>query len=114
MKTSNIIFALLLSSCFTFANPVYPELIDCSSPTNLTLTNLTDSSVSFDWDDCGCSEIEYRVFFVKDGQTSNEYSTSSSNFSIGGLTHGLYQFHFYTICGGTTSEVIIVEEVMIL
>ncbi len=66
----------------------------------------------FDWDDCGCDFTEYRTFWVKSGQAGAQYATTSSNYTYTGLSAGTYQFHFYTVCGGEASSIIIDEVVI--
>src|SRR5690606_38217555 len=99
----------LLSCSFGFSNPNSTALASCPAPTNLTKTFQSTSSVGFDWDDCGCSPTEYRAYFVRGGQASPEYSTTDSNITFSGLSAGTYQFHFYTVCGGVVSSIIIEE-----
>lgn len=113
MKASNLIFILLFTSLFALATPPKPVYNNCPPPINLEQVSQTDSSISFDWEDCGCDYTEYRIFYVKDGSSSQEFSTPNSDFTISGLSSGAYDFHFYTICGGIAS-VIIVEEIIIL
>ena len=112
MKTIHFLFALVIAVSFAFTSPENPDLTECPAPTNITIVSQNTSSVSFDWDDCGCALTEYRVFYVKGGQTSQEASTGSSNISFTELTMGgTYQFHFYTVCGGGVSSIIIEDVV---
>lgn len=111
MKTINFFFAFVLTATFASASPKHLLWTECLTPTNVTVTSQTDSSVTFDWDDCGCDATEYRVFYVKSGQASQEVSTGSSNISFTGLSAGSYRFYIYTVCSGGMSSIII-EEIM--
>ena len=112
MKIFFFVSALLLfcTTGFSSSNPA--GFSECPTLTNLSIVAQIGSSVSFDWDDCGCDFTEYRIYFVRGGQVSPEYSSSVSNISFSGLSPGTYQFYFYTICGSTVSS-IIVDEVVI-
>lgn len=112
MKKLLFFFAFLLTANFTFSTPQDVAITSCSAPTNLTVVSQTSSSVSFDWNDCGCMLTEYRVYYTVNGQTSQEYATSSSGISFSGLSTGSYRFYFYTVCGGETSSIII-EDIFI-
>ena len=111
MKTFFLVSIFLTSFFFGFSNTTNNDITtNCPEPTNVTKVNQTDSSVTFEWDDCGCAANEYRVFYVKDGQASQEFVATGTNITLDGLTAGNYQVHFYTVCGGMNSF-IIVEEV---
>lgn len=112
MKIFFFVSAFLLTCATGFSSPNPAGFSGCPALTNLSLVAQTDSSVSFDWDDCGCDLTEYRAYFVRGGQSSTEYPTTSSNITFSGLSAGTYQFCFYTVCGGVVSS-IIVDEVVI-
>ena len=119
MKTLFFLFVFLLSTTIGFSTPdqsarrVKPEqALNCPLTTNVAITSQTSNSISFDWDDCGVSFTEYRVYYVKDGQKSREYATQDSEFFISGLSAGTYQFHFYTIYGISSSAIIIEDVIM--
>ena len=112
MKKIFFVSILLFSFSFGFSNSNNAEWNNCPPPSNIIVTSQTATSVSFDWDDCGCAVTEYRVYFEKDGLNSQEYSASSSDISFAGLSAGSYRFYFYTACGGTVSSIIIDDVVM--
>lgn len=111
MKNFFFVSVFLATFFFGFANPANNDFTSCPAPTNVTKVDQTSNSISFEWDDCGCVATEYRVYYVKNGQTSPEFATTDPNISIGGLSAGNYQFYFYTVCGSGNSF-IIVEEVI--
>lgn len=112
MKTFFFLMALLLSCSFGFSSTNTTLDSTCQPPSSLNITSQTDSSISFDWDDCGCDLTEYRVYFVRGGQASSEYPTASSNITFSGLSAGAYEFHFYTVCSGAASSIIIDEVIV--
>jgi hypothetical protein len=113
MKIFFFVSSLLLSCSFGFSSTNTPEDSTCQPPSNLNITSQTDSSISFDWDDCGCDLTAYRIYYVRGGQASSEYPTTCSNITFSGLSAGAYQFHFYTVCSGATSSIII-DEVIVM
>ena len=112
MKTLFFSFVILCIPSFGFSNTEACQILSCDAPTSLYITTQSHNSISFDWDDCGNSFTEYQIFYIKNGQTSPIYSCSKSEISFSGLSGGVYQFHFYTVCGGTVSSIII-EDIMI-
>ena len=112
MKKSMFFITFMLIANFTFSNSQNAGLVVCSAPANVIIISRTSSSVSFDWNDCGCLMPEFRVYYVVNGQSSQEASSSNSGISFSGLSSGSYRFYFYTICGGVASSIII-EDVMI-
>ncbi|MBI1228019.1 MAG: hypothetical protein GC192_22495 [Bacteroidetes bacterium] len=112
MKKSMFFFAFLLTANFMFSKSQSEILTECSAPSNLTVVSQTSSSVSFDWDDCGCGETSYKVYYVKAGQASSPVTTPTSDITFSSLSSGTYTFYFATICGEDSSS-IIVEEIII-
>lgn len=110
MKNFLFLFVFLFSFTFAFSTPQNKSLSDCSL-TNATVVSQTDSSVSIDWD-CSCNPIEYRVFYVKNGQVSQELSTGISEITLSGLSAGVYQVHIYAVSASGTSSIIIDEVLM--
>ncbi len=107
MKIFFFVSILLLSCSFGFSSSNTAGLTECPTPENVSVVSQSTNAVSFDWDDCGCAFTEYRVFFVKGGQASTEYSSTTSNISFTGLSAGMYRFYFYTVCEGGVSSIII-------
>lgn len=111
MKNHLKFLAFLLPLSFAFSNPESPDTT-CPAPSNVHVTAKTSSSISFDWDDCGCFQTGYKVKYVRqgDGYNSPEYSTGSSAFTFSGLQAGTYTFYFKTDCGGEVSGAIVIED----
>ena len=112
MKTTFVVFTLLISLFTGIPSSYAADWNNCPPPSNITVTSQTATSLSFDWDDCGCAVTEYRVYFEKDGLNSQEYSATSSDISFAGLSAGSYRFYFYTVCGGVVSSIIIDDVVL--
>ncbi len=111
MKNHLKFLTVLLPLFFAFTNPESPETT-CPAPANVYVTATSPGSVSFDWDDCGCTGNGYKVKYLRqsDGYNSPEYSTSSSAFTFSGLQAGTYDFIFKTVCGGESSGFVIIED----
>lgn len=101
------IFTLL-----SFDLPVQPVHLDCPEPTNVQVVAETGSSITFDWDDCGCATPTYQVYYKRGSYTSAEYTTTDSRFTFSGLSAGNYSFFFYTVCGAEASSMIIIVDTM--
>ena len=113
MKTTIFLLSFLLP-LFAFTSPQNESLTECPAPANVNIASQAETTITFDWDDCGCSPQEYRVYYVKNGQASSEYSTGSSGITITGLTGGNYDFYFYTVCGAEASSQIIIQDVPVI
>ncbi|MEO1263845.1 MAG: hypothetical protein AAFZ15_33880 [Bacteroidota bacterium] len=111
MKTMILFLSFVLSTTLSFSNQQTFTPVTCSAPSNLALVS-TDATFTFDWDDCGCSPTEYRVFYKRGGATSHEFSTSSSDITFTGLAPGNYEFYFYTVCQTGISSIIITSDVV--
>ena len=111
MKKTLLILAFLLPFVSTFSSAATFSMT-CPAPSNLAHST-APNSVSFDWDDCGCGETEYQVYYVKNGSTSQTYATTNSDIAFANLESGSYEFYFYTVCGEAVSN-IIMEDVIIL
>jgi len=110
MKSLFFFAAFFLSVTLCTAS-ITPDL-SCPAPKNVTKVAETSSSISFDWDDC-CSNQSFLVYYVKDGVTSATYQVSKSDINFTGLAPGVYEFHFSSVCLGTTSaEIIIIEDLV--
>lgn len=108
MKTIIVSIVIFLFSQTGFAT----NLTNCPNPSNLVKTSQTDASVSYDWDDCGCENVEYRAYFEVNGQVGQTQVSSSSNMTFTGLSAGVYRFYFYSVCEGVVSHIIIDEIVI--
>jgi len=112
MKNSICFLAFFLSVTFCFATASTAPDLACPAPKNVTKVSETPSSISFDWDDC-CNSQSFLVYYVKDGVTSGTYQVSSSDISFTGLSAGVYEFHFSSVClGATSAEIIITEDIV--
>lgn len=111
MKALFFSFLILCFSSFKSSDAASVQYSSCTAPANLSITAQSNNTISFDWEDCSSSFTEYQVFYTKEGQASAIYSTSKSEISFSGLSPGVYQFHFYTICGGASSAIIIEDSI---
>ncbi|MBK9014139.1 MAG: hypothetical protein IPM82_08615 [Saprospiraceae bacterium] len=110
------LFLLLATCLMAFGASSYKNIDDtCPEPYNVHVTAQASGSISFDWDDCGCSSTSFKVKYVRkaDGYTSPEYSTGSSNFTFSSLQAGDYIFYFGTDCGGETSGFIGADDLIV-
>ena len=112
MKKLLFFLALFLPFTFGFSMPEVENLTTCSDPANVSVVSKTSSSISFDWDDCGCGQTEYRVYYVQGEYVSPESSTTSSSFTYTGLSAGTYSFYFYTVCGAEVSGFVVLEDTL--
>lgn len=112
MKKSVFLIAFLFAANFMFSKSQDEAVSECPAVSHLTIVSQSSSSVTFDWDDCGCGDVTYKVFYVKAGQASSPIFTSTSGITFSSLSSGSYTFYFATICGEDSSS-IIVEDVVI-
>lgn len=88
---------------------------DCGVPTNVQKTGQTGNSVSFSWSAVsGASSYDVWYLRVADNYTSAHTTVTSTAATIGGLSAGRYVFYFSTNCGDVPSDIIILEDVVIL
>lgn len=108
-----IILSLTLCCCFFMTQTSATTTFNCPPPANVTQTSNTSRLVAFDWDDCGsCINNTFNVFYIKDGVTSQTFTTTQSNIAFTNLAPGLYEFHFQRACGITTSTSIIITDMV--
>ena len=81
-------------------------------PQNVAATSISGGDISFDWDDCtgGCTGYKVKYVWQEDLYASPEFTTSNSSYSFSGLPTGTYDFYFSTVCEGTVSSFIGIEE----
>lgn len=100
---------------FAFRTASTPEGSECNcgEPANLAKTEVTRSSITFDWDDRE-SATQYRLTSRKlgAGPKVSNYTTSASTFKFEDLTPGTYEFTFTTDCDGELSESIVISDVV--
>ena len=113
MKTIFFFLSCMFATTLGFSNHQTVAPDTCPAPANVSLVSQTDSTITFDWDDCGCSPSEYRVYYKRGSETSSEFTTGSSEITFAGLASGNYEFYFYTACGGPMSAIIL-EEVLVI
>ncbi len=113
VKLSFLLLLLVSSASHVAATSIVPTEPEdgCPTPTSLSRTAVTSSSISFSWGSTGTS---YQVYYVRvaDGYTSSVMTTSSTSMTIPGLTSGAYKFYFATVCEDGTSDYIIVEDLV--
>ncbi len=86
----------------------------CTAPT-VSKTGQTANSVSFSWNAVS-GATEYAVWYVRkeDNSTSSTSYTSSTSINFSGLPAGTYCFYFATVCGASTSDYIIQDDLIML
>ena len=112
MKKSILFLSFSFSFFMIFSNLQAATWTSCLQPQNVQKTAQTTSTVSFDWDDCECIPTEYRVYYVVNGNASQEFAVTSSDFTFTGLSAGTYDFYFYTVCGTQQSAAIIITDIV--
>lgn len=114
MKKPFYVLALVMPIMF-FAFRLVPTPKDsecnCGAPTNLVKTEVTRSSITFDWDDVENASL-YRLTAKKDGAKRANYTSSTSTFTFDNLAPGTYEFTFTTDCNGEFSESIVISDVV--
>ncbi len=90
-----------------------PADCSCDAPGNVVKTGQTDSSVSFSWG-AVAGATDYKVWYVRidDNYTSAQTTATGTSINYSGLPTGRYVFYFSTNCGGETSSIIIMEDIM--
>lgn len=82
-------------------------------PPNASVSGQSSNSVSFVWDPVlGASGYKVWYYRVEDHYTSAETTTGNNNIVYSNLPAGTYVFYFATICGGETSQVFIVDDLI--
>lgn len=97
---------------FRMASTPQDSECTCGAPTNVVKTEVTRSSVTFDWDDVQNANL-YLLTAKKIGtkQTAH-YTSSASTFTFEILTSGTYEFTFTTDCNGELSQSIVISDVV--
>lgn len=99
---------------FCFAIPLNTADFSCPPPQNVIKLSESSGTISFDWNDCFCSDQTFEAYYVKGGQASPIYTINGSGFTFSNLAPGVYKFHFRTTCGsGMSAEVIIEEDIVV-
>lgn len=85
--------------------------ITCEPPNDVEISSQTSNSVSFIWDDEGNTT---KVWYYRSEDTYTSQSTTTGNNSINysNLSDGTYTFYFATVCGTTTSQSIVIDDLM--
>ncbi len=106
-----VIFSMLLALVFVFVFANESETT-CDVPANVSVSSQASGSISYDWDDCTGGCVEYEVWYVRlaDNYRSSIRTATSSNTSFTGLLDGDYEFYFRTVCGGSVSSTIVIED----
>jgi hypothetical protein len=114
MKKLVYFLALMLPILF-FAFRLAPTPKDsectCGAPTNVVKTEVTRSSITFDWDDVENASL-YILTARKAGTKKTNYTASTSTFTFDNLAPGTYEFTFTTDCDGEFSESIVISDVI--
>lgn len=104
MKTTFIFTIFMLSLILGCVKPKDVKPLNekdagCPTPTNVTKTGATTSSISYSWDNMG-SSVSYKVRYVRtaDSYNSPYYYTLSPSYTFSSLASGNYSFYFYTVC----------------
>lgn len=88
----------------------------CPQPVNVHVVSHGSGSITFDWDNCGCTSSPiYKVQYVRlsDNYSSSVFSTQNTDYGFSSLQAGNYEFYFWTDCGGgDVSEAIVIEDLV--
>ncbi len=99
--------AYTTTSCYSYIDNLYINLIPtCPKPNHLTVTDITASTVTLDWQSVGSEtswEIAYgEVGFDPDGTTATIVSANAHPFTVQGLTDATsYQFYVRALCSAS-------------
>ena len=99
--------AYTTASCYTYIDNLYINLIpNCPKPNHLSVTDITSSSVTLDWQPVGGEtswEIAYgEVGFDPDDATATVVSANMHPFTVQGLTDATsYQFYVRALCSAS-------------
>ena len=86
------------------------DVTTCDTPSNVQKTASSSGSISFDWD-ATSGAIEYKLYYVKEGSLPSSYFyTSNTDYTFSSLPAGNYSFYFATVCDGSISSFIVIED----
>lgn len=93
-------------------NVIIEDIPECPAPTNITLTNITDTAVDVSWDINGSEtawEISVQPFGtdapVDDTNPDYLYAATASPFTVTGLTPAIkYEVYVRAVCDGTSQS----------
>ena len=85
----------------------------CVAPANGTKTGQTSTSVSFTWS-AASGATSYDVWYYRsdDNYTSPESNLTGTSINFTSLPAGNYVFYISTNCGDTSSDIIILEDIL--
>lgn len=88
--------------------------LTCPTPTGMSVTAKTSSSVSFAWNTMSGAS-GYQVYYVRlaDSSTSSVMTTGSPAITVSGLAPGTYRFYFATVCDSGTSDYVVLDDIVI-
>lgn len=108
------IFLLFLVPVASGIAQTHSVEVTCIAPT-VSKTGQTAGSVSFSWDAVS-GATEYVVWYVRkeDNYSSAVMHTSNTSINVSGLSTGTYIFYFATVCGGGTSDYVIIDDIIMI
>lgn len=80
-------------------------------PPEASVTNHTSGTVSFSWGAVD-GATAYKIYYVRqeDVYTSSPVTVGGTAVTFSNLPAGTYDFHFYTVCGGSSSSDFIIDD----
>lgn len=99
---------------FSAPTSVTAKGCSCGAPSSAVVTDLKSNSISMEWSP-GTGAVDYELWFVRmnDAYTSPHTSQKGTSVTYTGLVPGRYIFYAKTICGHATSDVIVLEDIII-
>lgn len=83
-------------------------------PPDVQVTTQTYNSVSFAWNAVlGASAYKVRYYRQGDHYTSSETTTEYNSIVYSNLPAGTYVFYFSTVCGGESSQEVVVDDLIL-
>ena len=98
---------------FSFTTSTKVLEANCPPPVNLNVLSQSSNSISFGWNHSTSAEMEYQMYYIKDGNTSPVYSTVDSGHTFSNLSSGTYHFYFYSVCTPNATSIIIEETIFL-
>ncbi|MEO5572698.1 MAG: fibronectin type III domain-containing protein [Bacteroidia bacterium] len=94
------------SSIYTISTTFTTQPLNCVAPTNLSTTNITSSSATFNWTAASGAtsyNLQYRIVGTSTWTTGTSTTTSFNAFSLTSVSN--YEWQIQTLCsGGSTSS----------
>lgn len=95
--------------------PILTSVESGCEPPSVAKTGQSYGYVSFAWNAVG-GATGYQIWYVNKGNNNSSwiYSTGNTSIEFPSLAPGTYDFYFKTVCEGGVSEIVIIEDIIIL